>query len=61
MEDLKMFSNFMELVPDATVILSVESDKVIYVNASCKKLLNISVGDSGDSCYAQLIQEIPPR
>ncbi|MFI3141593.1 MAG: histidine kinase [Clostridia bacterium] len=32
-----MFSNFMELVPDAAIILDVKTDKVTYVNTSCKK------------------------
>lgn len=47
MKNLTMFSNFMELIPDATVILDVRRDKVVYVNASCKKLLDIKVATQG--------------
>lgn len=36
MEKSTKFLNFMELLPDATVILDVASDKVVYVNASCQ-------------------------
>ncbi|MFI3325749.1 MAG: histidine kinase [Clostridia bacterium] len=53
-----MFSNFMELVPDAAIILDVKSDKIVYVNSSCKNLLNISVGDSGEDCYNQMNSKI---
>ncbi|MFI3228239.1 MAG: histidine kinase [Clostridia bacterium] len=59
MEKLTMFSNFIELVPDATVILDAISEKVIYVNASCKKTLNINVGDTGMICYNQLMHPLP--
>ncbi|MFI3238713.1 MAG: histidine kinase [Lachnospiraceae bacterium] len=54
-----MFSNFMELVPDATVVLDIKSNKVIHINASCKKLFNIAVGDTGSECYEQLVQKVP--
>lgn len=52
-----MFSNFMELVPDAAIILDVKTDKVTYVNTSCKKLLNIDLGYTARECYGQMTHE----
>ncbi|WP_409968970.1 histidine kinase [Bengtsoniella intestinalis] len=61
MEKSKKFLNFMELIPDAVVVMDVTSDKVLHVNSNCKKLLHITEGCSVNHCYEQLISDMQPE